>query len=105
MMICSVEGGAQCETKQVKLDGGKAKCKLRAAENKPVRNEKTFNLILNRFQFRCSYEWCRWTEVVVRRLGCPSSSSLSRESLETRSLQRSGGKLLSLRLNRNEPRS
>ena len=45
MMICSVEGGAQCETKQVKLDGGKAKCKLRAAENKPVRKEKPFNLI------------------------------------------------------------
>ena len=39
-MICSVEGGAQCETKQVKLDSGKAKCKLRAAENKPVRKEK-----------------------------------------------------------------
>ena len=44
-MICSVEGGAQCETKQVKLDGGKAKCKLRAAENKPVRKEKLSNLI------------------------------------------------------------
>ena len=43
-----MEGGAQCETKQVKLDGGKAKCKLRAAENKPVRNEKKFNLILGR---------------------------------------------------------
>ena len=27
------------------MDGGKAKCKLRAAENKPVRNEKTSNLI------------------------------------------------------------
>jgi len=37
----SVEGGAQCETKQVKLDSGKAKCKLRAAENKPVRKENT----------------------------------------------------------------
>ena len=34
--ICSVEGGAECETKQVKLDAGKAKCKLRATENKPV---------------------------------------------------------------------
>ena len=45
MMICSVEGGAQCETKQVKLDGGKAKCKLRAAENKPARKEKLSNLI------------------------------------------------------------
>ena len=36
-----MEGGAQCETKQVKLDSGKAKCKLRAAENKPVRKENT----------------------------------------------------------------
>lgn len=27
------------------MDGGKAKCKLRAAENKPVRKEKQFNLI------------------------------------------------------------
>ena len=43
--FCSVEGGAQCETKQVKLDGGKAKCKLRAAENKPVRKEKGLNPI------------------------------------------------------------
>ena len=27
------------------MDGGKAKCKLRAAENKPVRKEKLSNLI------------------------------------------------------------
>ena len=32
----SVEGGGQCETKQVKLDAGKAKCKLRANELKAV---------------------------------------------------------------------
>merc|ERR1712173_317524 len=34
--VLSVEGGAECETKQVKLDAGKAKCKLRATENKPM---------------------------------------------------------------------
>ena len=40
---CSVEGGAECETKQVKLDAGKAKCKLRATENKPVSLENIRN--------------------------------------------------------------
>ena len=40
-----MEGGAQCETKQVKLDSGKAKCKLRAAENKPVRRKRHLNFI------------------------------------------------------------
>ena len=36
MPFPSVEGGGQCETKQVKLDAGKAKCKLRANELKAV---------------------------------------------------------------------
>jgi len=34
--ILSVEGGGEAETKQVKLDAGRAKCKLRANQLKPV---------------------------------------------------------------------
>ena len=57
---CSVEGGAECESKQVKLDAGKAKCKLRATENKPVSNQNIRNPHNGTpFCFRCNFEWCR----------------------------------------------
>ena len=35
-LVSSVEGGAECETKKVKLEAGKAKCKLKAADLKPM---------------------------------------------------------------------